>query len=691
MRRGRIFYFRKRLPRTGSNREPNLFLCLSLRTDLPLDAVKRAAALLTVYEQEEDKIVDALNSGTLTATDIKIILTEMMRTRLAQFLDLQSAPVAQTDAEIETRIEELEAENKSLRRAARRADWGNVRELIAVAARSMGLEMPAEIDGDLGRSALSMRKRLNEVEIQIVDGEDVRRSARPLLDEHGIDDFDRFIAAPVGVDAAFAEVDRRYPSKEMKRITAALKVAYVEFFRNTPPHAIGQSRQEEFLKWVARFPKNHGKKHGKNAWTNKKEVNGEGPQGKTISKTEEIAAADAHDYLAMEEIRAMEDISLAEKRARLAEQLQPRITTNTLRKYRDSLSRLFRVARALGSAVPQVISYEELDRLVQSLATDDELYVRVTKPKIRLPWSKERLAAFLTSPLFTGSASEHRRWKSGRIVVRDASYWVPLLVLTLGSRITEILHLKKSDVVRRDGELCLTLNWGPEAPGKTTSARRILPLPRLLLELGFAGWFQNLPEEQMMLFPEALARSKKGDVVSAFGKHLRGILGHLGLADYEEDFYASRKTLSSMLDQAGIQEGRRQAIAGHAGGTVLNCHYTAHEVEQLKSALDEADFQLEIRHNPKLGFPVIRKCNLGKRTQRDVEVTLAADGQAATVAVLDKDDPHPVFEYALDDKNDTMARGEAARALVSIAKDCALRMPRNSEKRKALEHLMAYA
>ncbi|WP_368040197.1 DUF6538 domain-containing protein [Ruegeria atlantica] len=43
MRRGRIFYFRKRLPKKLSNQVPNQFLCLSLRTDLPLDAVKRAA------------------------------------------------------------------------------------------------------------------------------------------------------------------------------------------------------------------------------------------------------------------------------------------------------------------------------------------------------------------------------------------------------------------------------------------------------------------------------------------------------------------------------------------------------------------------------------------------------------------------------------------------------------------------
>lgn len=61
MRRGRIFYFRKRLPKKLSNQVPNQFLCLSLRADLPLDAVKRAAG---------DRV--ALNPPTPIANNLSI-------------------------------------------------------------------------------------------------------------------------------------------------------------------------------------------------------------------------------------------------------------------------------------------------------------------------------------------------------------------------------------------------------------------------------------------------------------------------------------------------------------------------------------------------------------------------------------------------------------------------------------------
>jgi hypothetical protein len=48
-----MFYFRRRLPAGISKFVSNQFICLSLRTHLPLDAVKRAARLLSVYEKKE--------------------------------------------------------------------------------------------------------------------------------------------------------------------------------------------------------------------------------------------------------------------------------------------------------------------------------------------------------------------------------------------------------------------------------------------------------------------------------------------------------------------------------------------------------------------------------------------------------------------------------------------------------------
>ncbi len=69
MRMGRAFHFRKCLPKARSNLQSNSSLYLSLRTDLPLDAVKRAAKLLTIYERMEKEIVYAHASQDLSPAD----------------------------------------------------------------------------------------------------------------------------------------------------------------------------------------------------------------------------------------------------------------------------------------------------------------------------------------------------------------------------------------------------------------------------------------------------------------------------------------------------------------------------------------------------------------------------------------------------------------------------------------------
>ena len=110
------------------------------------------------------------------------------------------------------------------------------------------------------------------------------------------------------------------------------------------------------------------------------------------------------------------------------------------------MNRMFKSALELGADAPEAISYSKLEHHIRSLAPEDELYIRVTKPKIRMPWTEERISKLLSCPIYSGCASEHRRWQRGKLIIRDADYWVPLIVLTIGSRIEKILLLKRSDV-----------------------------------------------------------------------------------------------------------------------------------------------------------------------------------------------------------------------------------------------------
>ncbi|WP_245840994.1 site-specific integrase [Puniceibacterium sediminis] len=672
-----MFYFRKRLPATGSNHGSKLFLCLSLRTDLPFDAVKRTAALLTVYEREEKNIVDALNAGTLCQEQAKALLTEMLRAELARILAEQSTPAWGDDAQVEPRIAALEAENKTLRRASRRQDWSSVQGLLAQASAVVGLHLSEPLSPELGRQATSLKKRLNDVEMDVLDGDDVRSASRTLCAEEGIEDFDVFVREPVLLSRVWDQTLKNHPADSMKGNIAAIAKLALEYFGDIPATALTKERQKEFFAWMSRLPKGTGKAHGKNRYRS---------VGRKISKEFEISEADARDLVIMDEIRKRDDLSLAEKRARLEECLVPRLTMTTIKRNRDGLNRMMKAAADLGAPVIPVLSYRELERHVQAQAPEDELYVRVTKPKTRMPWSEERLAKFLTSPVYTGSASEHRRWQRGNVIVRDATYWVPLIVLTMGSRIEEILLLKRRDVLLRNSVLSFSINSGCAQTGKTEDSKRIVPVPQILLDLGFREWWQHLTEAHgILLFPEAARRSTTGDVTSAFGKHFSRILVHLGLGDFDEDFYAMRKTLSSMLHSAKVSDGQRQAIAGHRHGSILNVHYTAHHSKDLKVAIDRADFQLTIGHSSRHGFPVIRKCSLGGLRSFAVEVTLNDASEAQEIIVTDDISTQPVFEFQRAATATAADIRKAASGLAKVVSESNLVLPKSA----AFEHFHA--
>ncbi|KFE33841.1 hypothetical protein DW2_16475 [Thioclava atlantica] len=260
MRRGRIFYFRKRLPLAGENRESNSFLCLSLRTDLPADAVKRAAALLAVYEQKEDQIVDAILNDTLTKEDAKALLTEVLRAELARLLLTQCEMTKTSDAELDARVEELEAENKALKRAARQGNWDGVRNLLDAATKLIAIAAPEPLDPDLGRQAISLKRRLTEIEVEVLEGDDLRQCAKPLLNDTGIEDLDAFVQTPVLLSVAIARTFELWPSKAMKGNTQAIANLAMEFFGDVPVSTITRERQKAFFEMDGARAQNQRKK-----------------------------------------------------------------------------------------------------------------------------------------------------------------------------------------------------------------------------------------------------------------------------------------------------------------------------------------------------------------------------------------------------------------------------------------------
>ena len=133
-----------------------------------------------------------------------------------------------------------------------------------------------------------MKRSINEVEIDVIEGGDVRSASRSLLNEYGVENFDSFVVAPVALSQAFKQVRKNYPTKSMKGNINALENLMLEYFGDIPITAITKERQKSFFVWQARLPRIQGRAHGKNRFNK---------IGKTVTKKFEISQADAHDLL----------------------------------------------------------------------------------------------------------------------------------------------------------------------------------------------------------------------------------------------------------------------------------------------------------------------------------------------------------------------------------------------------------
>ncbi len=184
--------------------------------------------------------------------------------------------------------------------------------MLHAAGGRVALNLPTPISNDLGKRATALQRRLSDVEIAAQEGDEVRHASSELLAEHGLDDFDKFVQAPVLLSQARARTDENYPSVDMKKITASVNRLMEEYLGDIPVASLTKERQKEFLGWASRLPRTQGKSHGRNRFQS---------EGKSITKELEISQAVATDIQIMEEVRSIEGLSNPEKRALLAERL----------------------------------------------------------------------------------------------------------------------------------------------------------------------------------------------------------------------------------------------------------------------------------------------------------------------------------------------------------------------------------
>jgi integrase len=172
----------------------------------------------------------------------------------------------------------------------------------------------------------------------------------------------------------------------------------------------------------------------------------------------------------------------------------------------------------------------------------------------RYPFTAQQLETLFSAPMFTGMRSEHF-WKDpGRVLVKQAHYWIPLIGLYSGMRRGEIIGLTRDTVYPIDGIYIFDI-----LAAKSEAGVRQVPIHPMLIKLGLLEYVETIAPGAA-LFPDIL-----GD---AFGKHFARLLQSRRIKSKKLTFHSLRHTMVDALRAANVQEPLQKAIIGHSDGTV---------------------------------------------------------------------------------------------------------------------------
>jgi integrase len=186
----------------------------------------------------------------------------------------------------------------------------------------------------------------------------------------------------------------------------------------------------------------------------------------------------------------------------------------------------------------------------------------------REPWQLDELRTLFNSPVFTKGA----RPKAGR---GEAAYWLPLLGIFTGARLSELASLAVSDVVTDPQTNVVYLKIAEDEERgrklKTVSSRRAVPLHPELVKLGFlsqvVGPRLSKAGSSAQLFPE-LVLGPKGQYGDHWSKWFGRYIRQIGISNKASVFHSFRHGFKDALRAGGVSEDVNDALTGHAGGGV---------------------------------------------------------------------------------------------------------------------------
>ncbi len=222
--------------------------------------------------------------------------------------------------------------------------------------------------------------------------------------------------------------------------------------------------------------------------------------------------------------------------------------------------------------------------------------VEETVDSSRDEWTEDELQKLFGLPVW-----QNYDIPTGKNASQDAAYWVPLLGLCTGARVTELCQLRIDDFIEREGVWFLRMAVTDKKQSlKQKASWRTIPIPRLLIDLGLLDYRRDIEAfGQSWLFPGVNfdSQNKAGGGVSKWFSSLK--IGQ-GFRD-EVVFHSFRASLTTQLIRQGISLELRCKFVGQlpeGGVNVLN--YNKLKERDLIPVAESIDF-------PFLSLPKVYK------------------------------------------------------------------------------------
>jgi integrase len=218
----------------------------------------------------------------------------------------------------------------------------------------------------------------------------------------------------------------------------------------------------------------------------------------------------------------------------------------------------------------------------------------------------QELARIFSSPIYSGCYSDTQGLRTGKLVIKDAHYWLPLLGTYTGCRLEELGQALVADIARTGGVLRISIDNSDGKKGaaagkrstrkegggkglKTSSSRRQIPLHPTLLRLSFEEYVMELATRTEMHLSPDLKADKFGKRTAAYSKAFARVLSSVDLDDPALVFHSLRHGFKSACRRAGLDRDDHDFLTEHWDGSVSQ-DYGVPDLSRLLTAASRISF-----------------------------------------------------------------------------------------------------